>query len=331
MLVAAATWPVIEHLNTAVIGRGTDAFVHLWLFHWIEDTLREGSVSFFTDQLFYPTGVSLLNQTIAWLNAALWLLVKPLVGAIPAYSLLVLGLMVFNGFALFLFVHDLTHIWEASVVAGTVALLWPALLDHSYQISLLPIGFVVMALRSLRRLLDQGRASDMKKLGIWLGLIGMLRFQMLIFGAFLWGFYAIVRLARMDFHTVWQRVRLIGGSGGIGALLSAPFTLPYLLYHFRVRGPGSGPPVFKRTHLRSRLLLSSPARASYLSKSDGNCHSPLRLEIGPELSCFGVGYLGFGSHCVGLLCASGAAVGRAGGAVADSGIGSAPAYPRRGD
>jgi hypothetical protein len=261
MLVAAATWPVIEHLNTAVIGRGTDAFVHLWLFHWIEDTLREGSVSFFTDRLFYPTGVSLLNQTIAWLNAALWLLVKPLVGAIPAYSLLVLGLMVFNGFALFLFVHDLTHIWEASVVAGTVALLWPALLDHSFQVSLLPIGFVVMALRSLRRLLDQGRASDMAKLGIWLGLIGMLRFQMLIFGAFLWGFYAIVRLARMDFQAVWQRVRLIGGSGGIGALLSAPFTLPYLLYHFRVRGPGDLVPPFSNGHISDLVYYFLPRRA----------------------------------------------------------------------
>ncbi len=238
LLAIGATWPVVTELRTTIIGRESDAFVDYWVFHWIEDRVRAGRFTFFTDRLFYPVGVSLLNQNVAWLNAALWLVVKPIVSSLPAFSLLAIGLIAFNGVAVFLLVRDLTGSWEASVVAGSIALLWPSVLDRSFQVNTLPIGFVAMALRALGRLIETGCTSDAVRLSVWLGLTGILRVQMLILGAWIWMPYALIRLAQVDLRTGWQRIQTAFLAGGLGALISLPFALPFIVYQLGERDPG---------------------------------------------------------------------------------------------
>ncbi len=238
VLAVASTWPVVTELQTAIIGRESDAFVDYWVFHWLEDQVRAGGFTFFTDRLFYPIGVSLLNQNVAWLNAALWMLVKPLVGPLPAFSLLAIGLIACNGVAVFLLAYELTEAWGPSIVAGSVVLLWPSILEHSFQVNFLPIGLVAMALRSLHRLLEGGRVRDAIALGIWLGLMGILRVQMPILAAPLLGVYAIARLVQMNARTAWRRVRRGVAAAGLGAVLALPFVLPYVLYHIRMREQG---------------------------------------------------------------------------------------------
>ncbi len=240
LLAVLATWPVVLNLQSAVIGRESDAYVHLWNVHWVEDALVEdllgrGRFSFFTTRLYYPDGISLLNQNIPWLQAALWMTIKPVAGAIPAYSLAVMAFLVFNGFAGYMLGRDVTGAVGPSIVTGAVILLSPAILDQTNHPNLIPVGFVAMALRSLRRLLDGGKSRDVSALALWLGLTAIMRLQMVFFGAFLWGSYAILRFFQMDVRMVGRRVKqgVLAGLGG--ALVSALFSVPYLIYHLRVR------------------------------------------------------------------------------------------------
>jgi hypothetical protein len=240
LLVVLATWPTLLHLQAEIIGREGDALVHLWNVHWVEsalvdDLLGPGSFSFHTTRLFYPGGVSLLNHNIPWLHALLWMAIKPVVGGVPAYSLTVILTLVFNGFAGYLLARDVTDSVEVSVTAGAVMLLWPAILDHTNHPNLIALGFVAMVLRSLRRLLDRGRTRDVSALGLWLGLTAVMRLQMVAFGAFLWVPYAVVRIARMDVLEGWRRIKLGVVASALGAALSLPVTLPYLVYHLRAR------------------------------------------------------------------------------------------------
>ncbi len=86
-LAAAATWPLLPRLATAVGGDRGDAWQTLWGFWWWRESVGRGQSPYFCDALRWPFGVPMWFQTFD-LPAALALLpLWPLTPAVPEVAL----------------------------------------------------------------------------------------------------------------------------------------------------------------------------------------------------------------------------------------------------
>lgn len=248
LLTIVITWPVLNRLDTYIIGGESDAYLHLWNFHWVEDSFLRadgvrpwlGGVRLWTDRLFFPVGVSSAYQNIAWLHALVWAALRPLIGGFPAYSLVVLLFFVLNGWAGYRFVRDITGSVPAALLGGIVLLMWPATVDHSNQPNITTSGLVVMCMLHIRRLARRAALSDVLKLAGWGALLAVSRIQMVVLGAFVLIPYWLLCLTRLERKRIPGFVLRCAAAGLLAAIVSLPFTLPYVELHVLSGGTSDG-------------------------------------------------------------------------------------------
>ncbi|MBK9050090.1 MAG: hypothetical protein IPL78_03950 [Chloroflexi bacterium] len=182
ILTLYVTWPLVNHLSTALAGSSTDALLHYWNGWWVRQSLRDSQSVYYTTYLFYPHGASLVYHNIAWLNIAPWLVLQNFLDGILAYNLVILANFVLCGYACFLLVKHLTQKFGAAFLAGLVYLAWPyrlSQIDHPNLISTqwLPLFFLFLLLT-----LRDKRILYAVLAGISLALVGYTRWQLLIPG-----------------------------------------------------------------------------------------------------------------------------------------------------
>ena len=153
VLTAVITQPTLTRLGTHIPGSEGDALNHLWTFNWVKDTLLSGHPPFYTTQLYYPHGVSLLFHNIAWIHIAVWLPLQALIGGAAAYALVFIANFTFNAFAFYLFAREEVASQTAAFIGGLVCGFWPYALSHHNHPNLILIGFIPLTMRHLRRLL----------------------------------------------------------------------------------------------------------------------------------------------------------------------------------
>lgn len=222
------TWPLVAQLGTHVpAGRG-DTWIHVWTFHWVKRVLASGHTPYFTHLLFYPDGVTLLYHNFAWVNIALWLPLQALFGEGVAYSLLFMFILAFNGFTTFLLAREVTGARVPAFFAGIVVAFWPYTLSHPDHPNLIFVAWIPLALLYLRRTLNSGRRRDALLAGVFIALVGITRWQMLVMGGFLLGFYLLYRLLLDRQARSFQRIRLLLFTGFVAGLLMLPLLAPVL-------------------------------------------------------------------------------------------------------
>ena len=194
LLAVVMTWPVAAQMGTHLPGGSDDLWSHQWTFWWIKRCFENGQNPFYTSLLFHPVGVSLANHNIAWINIAFWLPLQAIVGNTTAYSLVFLGVVALNGFAVFLLAHKVTSSLPAAFIGGLVYSFWPYIVSHYGHPNMMMACWLPMALLFLQRTLDQGRKRDALVSAIFLALTGLGRWQMLVMGSFLIGLYALYRV-----------------------------------------------------------------------------------------------------------------------------------------
>ena len=222
------TWPVARQLGTHIPGRDGDAWIHLWTYRWVRDALISGQNLYNTDLLFYPNGTSLYSHNIAWVNIAIWLPLQAIFGEGVAYSLLFLGILVFNGFAAYLLIRELTKSASAAFFGGLIVAFWPYNLSHHDHLNLIFIGWVSLALLYLKRFFDGQRKGDLLLAAIFVALIGITRWQLLVLGGFLIGPYLLYRIIR---DKLYQTPRIIGwlvAAAVLAGLIMLPLALPII-------------------------------------------------------------------------------------------------------
>lgn len=228
ILVFCFTWPLIGQLGSSIPGNESDAIVHFWTFHWIKHAIESGNFSLYTTDLFYPYGVSLVNQNIAWFNILIWLVLEPFFGVAPAYTLAILLLLAFNGFAIYLLVKDLIGSKSAALFAGVVVSTWPFINTHLQHANLFVIGFIPLSLMYIRRFVRENHLRDLILCGVFIGLIGIVRLQLLIMSMFLILTYflycMIIYKQRVSQKFIWKLIFL----GVIISGILLPFVLPFL-------------------------------------------------------------------------------------------------------
>jgi hypothetical protein len=89
-LAVISSWPLAANLGTHLTDHFGDGALHLWNSWWVGRALSSGQSPFFTDQLFYPNGVSLVTQNFAWFHIIPALALSPFLNQIAAFNIAVL-------------------------------------------------------------------------------------------------------------------------------------------------------------------------------------------------------------------------------------------------
>jgi hypothetical protein len=227
VLTLVMTWPLASQLGTHLPGRGDDLLVRYWNRWWIKRVLTQGGDLFYTDMIFYPTGVNLLYHNIAWANIALWLPLEPLVGGIVAFNLIYLLNLCLCAVTMYVLARYLTRSTAAAFVAGLVYAFFPYRLfeiDHSNLIATqwLPL-FLLCLMRIVR---EKNKLRHALFAALFLALTGYTRWQLLVFAAFVACAYVLYSLC---FERRSWRLRIfvmLGVAAVVAVVLMSPLLYP---------------------------------------------------------------------------------------------------------
>jgi hypothetical protein len=227
VLTLLMTWPLARQLGTHLPGRGDDLLVRYWNRWWIKRVLTQGGDLFYTDMIFYPTGVNLLYHNIAWANIALWLPLQSLVGGIVAFNLIYLLNLFLCAVGMYVLARYLTRSTAAAFVAGLVYAFFPYRLfeiDHS---NLIAVQWLPLFLLYLMRVVREERKFRHATLAaLFLALTGYTRWQLLVLVAIAAGAYALYSLAFERRRWNWRVVLALGLMGAISLALMTPGLYP---------------------------------------------------------------------------------------------------------
>jgi hypothetical protein len=108
------------NLNAGVVGGDSDGYQNLWDYYWLKTSLLDLHRSpFFTDYIYYPTGISLRFHTLNPLNGLITLPFNLMLGYVAATNLLICFSLLLTGLFSYLLIRDLTRSrWAA--FAGAV-------------------------------------------------------------------------------------------------------------------------------------------------------------------------------------------------------------------
>jgi len=221
-LAAVMTWPVIAQLGQAVPGHDGDVYIRLWTHRWVRDTLLAGASPFFTDAIFFPTGISLASHNIAWLNIAAWLPLQTFLSEAAAYTIVYLNILALNGLSAYLLVFEYTRSKLPAFIGGLIVAFWPLILSHHHQPNIIIIAWVILAMLFLKRTVEQSRLRDAILFGIFLALIGISRWQMLIIGGVLIAGYSLFLITQPG-RLTRRNIMLIALSGVLSVIIMLPF------------------------------------------------------------------------------------------------------------
>ncbi len=232
------TWPLALRLGEQVpVGQGGDVWVHWWTFHWVEQTLLDGQSPYFTDLLFYPTGVSLTSHNIAWLNIALWEFFKLFGNAEAAYGLMYIAIFAFNGCAMYLFARDWFAARTPAFLAGLVLAFWPHLMSQTGHPNMIILGGIPLAFLYLRRTLATGKLRPALWAGFWVAFTGVGRWQMLIIASFALALFTIYELWQQQRYRQWRSYLLLAITGAVALALMAPLATPLVVDQLNRENP----------------------------------------------------------------------------------------------
>ena len=174
------TWPLITQLSTYLPGQSDDTLLHYWNGWWVQQAWRQGHSPYFTPLLFYPNGVSLITQNMAWFQILPWLLLEPFVGGIAAYNLALLLNLTFCGCACFLLVRKLTADSRAAFLAGLIYQTWPYRISQLDHPNLIATAWIPLFLLGLILMLETGKWRYAIWAGFCFAFVGYSRWQLLI-------------------------------------------------------------------------------------------------------------------------------------------------------
>jgi len=154
LLVAlAVTAPGFAHLSTRVIGHGGDPLQTLWNIAWVGGWLAGHHGLFFTRQLFFPEGANLAWMTLALPVTVPAALLRPSVGLVGAYNVVLLGSLVADGTAMFALARRVGLRGWAAWLSGVTFLASPYLVGearaHLDLVGAYPLPLVALLLWGL--------------------------------------------------------------------------------------------------------------------------------------------------------------------------------------
>lgn len=235
LLTVVYTWPLVDQFTSAIIGGG-DARHHLWILWHTREALLGHDGMFYTNLLFFPTGISLLTHA---LGPVLGFIALPFWGLGPeaANNGTVFVAFALTGYAMYLLARSLGFSVVISFFAGLVMLVAPihvaALYGHMNKVflALIPLA-----------MLSALKAVDMRNSRWWAVLTGVVMLLALLHSAeqFVYAGFGIGILLAVNLLSASpeQKVQQLKGAAWVTAFVLL-FSLP-LLFAIQYASSNSG-------------------------------------------------------------------------------------------
>ena len=121
ILTIIAARSLLTNLNNVIIGQDPDVYINPWADWWTFQALTNPKLSlWYTNYMFYPQGANLIYHSFSHLTTLVSLLLRPFLGALPAYNITMLLNIVLAGFSMFQLARYLTKSTIAGLLAGIV-------------------------------------------------------------------------------------------------------------------------------------------------------------------------------------------------------------------
>jgi hypothetical protein len=125
LIIGLVSLPAPLQLSQRLLGHSVDTWIFYWNDWWLERAIDEGHNWLSTPYLFYPQGGNLVTHSNAFLNSSLALLLRPLLGPVASYNLVLLCGLWISAIGMFLLVREITHRSSAALLGGFVFALTP--------------------------------------------------------------------------------------------------------------------------------------------------------------------------------------------------------------
>jgi hypothetical protein len=230
--VAAAyvmTYPQGRFLTEMVLPEYGDTLLSTWRLSWLAHQLPRDPLRLFDANIFHPE-----RYTLAFSDAMIVpsLTVAPLVWLgvhqVIAYNVLLLSGFVASGIGMFVLVRLLTHHDGAALVAGLVFAFLPYRYMHYQHVELQMAQWMPLCLWALHRTVTHGRMRDGILAG---GFLTLQTLSSLYYGIFFATFLAVVApviIVAAGRTKERRALRPLAAGIVVAALLTTPFTIPYL-------------------------------------------------------------------------------------------------------
>ncbi|MCX7669212.1 MAG: hypothetical protein N2439_03985, partial [Anaerolineae bacterium] len=211
LLTLAFTYPLATVFTRAIPGDGFDGWQNYWNLWWMKVALLEKHTwPFFTDLLYYPTGVGLLFHTLNPFNGLFTLPIQVAFGLFPAYNTVVLFSFVLGGLGGYLLARQVLGPGRsrlAAFAAGAIFTFAPVhiahLLGHMQVISLEWIPFFALyLLRAVGHKPQRGRRRDLFLAAFFLVLVALCDWYYVLYSLI---FSAVVAVWTLLTTRPWRR------------------------------------------------------------------------------------------------------------------------------
>src|SRR5437870_2350220 len=229
VLALVFTYPLVINFATAIPGDGYDGLQNYWNLWWVRRALLDlNSSPFFTTDLYYPTGTSLLFHTLNVFNGLWSLPIQLLSNLAITYNVVVLFTFVMSGYGTFLLAKHVTSRGRLptsdliAFVAGFIFAFAPVrfghLLGHMQVLSTEWLPFFALSMLRLYEHVLSPRRIILPAL--FLGLNALCDWYFVL--------YSLIFAGLVAFWGVRQSVADVGRKSPIGQRLCSAWT-PFVL------------------------------------------------------------------------------------------------------
>ena len=223
LLTVAMTWPLLIEFTSSLPAGSGDVRQNFWNFWWWKKCLLElHQHPYWTQYLFFPTGVGLVFYTHSSFNMLLALPVTVLLGPAAAYNFCVLFALTLAGWGAYLLVRELTGDARAGVLAGLVFSYFPQHMEQTLEhLNLFSIQFIPLTLLYFLRVCRQGGRKNAVLLGVFFALNALCSWHL--------GLKLLLTLLPLGVWQLFRPSRALRGllrDWAVAALLATVMVLP---------------------------------------------------------------------------------------------------------
>lgn len=224
------TFPLIFHLGDLVTGLG-DEFVIAWTQNYVIHALTTNPLSLFEANLYFPYHNTLAYSDLHLISSILGIIPLALFGQpIAVFNFTVISSLILLGFSIYLLCFYLTKNFWASLLAGTLVIFSPAVLDKVVHVQILAIEWVPLAILFFIKFLDKQKSRYI--------MVSLLFFLIQTYNSFMPGYfilfsYVFIFVSRF-LKKKKQTLRIVTKKNILLVILSFVLLIPIIIPYYKV-------------------------------------------------------------------------------------------------
>ena len=221
------TYPVFF---SDMIPGGGDAYQFLWFLWWFKKALLSASSPYFSQYIFYPTGVNLAFSAITPFNGIVSIPLQFMFGLVKTYNILWLSSFIISGYGTYLLVKYLTGNLKAAFISGLIFMFSPYHFAHSLgHLNLLSIEWIPFYVLFFLKTIKEKSSKNAIYAAVFLLLVFLSEYTYAVYLSFFSVFYLLYYLYEDRTYIANKHViKRLCLMGVLFTFLVIPFVYPLL-------------------------------------------------------------------------------------------------------